>query len=342
MKKVIKILFILALFVGVAVSYVYFGIFEQKINTGGKKEIYFYLKSNSSFDDLVDALVDDKIVSNKAKFAWMADLRNLKGNIYPGRYSLNSDMTWTELVLYLRQGKIDEVKVTFNNVRTLAQLAEKVSKQIEASEDDLLEALTNEEIIAERGYEKEVFLAVFIPNSYKMYWNSSAKDFIDRMLKEYKKFWTKSRLNKAENLKLSPVEVSILASIVQSEQNKFPDEWPIIAGLYLNRLKKGMKLQSDPTIVYAWGDFSIRRVWNKHLTINSPYNTYRFPGLPPGPIRVPASGVIDAVLNYQKHNYIFMCANPKIGGKHAFAISLKQHNANAKIYREFMQKKKIR
>lgn len=342
MKKVIKILFILALFVGVAVSYVYFGIFEQKINTGGKKEIYFYLKSNSSFDDLVDALVDDKIVSNKAKFAWMADLRNLKGNIYPGRYSLNSDMTWTELVLYLRQGKIDEVKVTFNNVRTLAQLAEKVSKQIEASEDDLLEALTNEEIIAERGYEKEVFLAVFIPNSYKMYWNSSAKDFIDRMLKEYKKFWNKSRLKKAENLKLSPVEVSILASIVQSEQNKFPDEWPIIAGLYLNRLKKGMKLQSDPTIVYAWGDFSIRRVWNKHLTINSPYNTYRFPGLPPGPIRVPASGVIDAVLNYQKHNYIFMCANPKIGGKHAFAISLKQHNANAKIYREFMQKKKIR
>lgn len=342
MKKVIKILFVPTLFVGIAVSYVYFGIFEQKINTGGKKEIYFYLKSNSSFDDVVDALVEDKIVSNKAKFAWMADLRNLKGNIYPGRYSLNSDMTWTELVLYLRQGKIDEVKVTFNNVRTLAQLAEKVSKQIEASEDDLLEALTNEEIIAERGYEKEVFLAVFIPDSYKMYWNSSAKDFIDRMLKEYKKFWTKRRLNKAKNLKLSPVEVSILASIVQSEQNKFPDEWPIIAGLYLNRLKKGMKLQSDPTVVYAWGDFSIRRVWNKHLTINSPYNTYRFYGLPPGPIRVPASGVIDAVLNYQKHNYIYMCANPKIGGKHAFAVSLKQHNANAKIYREFMQKKKIR
>ena len=302
----------------------------------------FYLKSNSSFDDLVDALFEDKIVSNKVKFAWMADLRNLNGNIYPGRYSLNSDMTWTDLVLYLRQGKIDEVKVTFNNVRTLAQLAEKVSKQIEASEEDLLDALTNEEIIAERGYEKEVFLAVFIPDSYKMYWNSSAKDFIDRMLKEYKKFWTKRRLNKAKNLKLSPVEVSILASIVQSEQNKFPDEWPIIAGLYLNRLKKGMKLQSDPTVVYAWGDFSIRRVWNKHLTINSPYNTYRFYGLPPGPIRVPASGVIDAVLNYQKHNYIFMCANPKIGGKHAFAVSLKQHNANAKIYREFMQKKKIR
>ena len=342
MKKVIKILFILALFIGIAVSYVYFGIFEQKINTGGKKEIYFYLKSNSSFDDLVDALFEDKIVSNKVKFAWMADLRNLNGNIYPGRYSLNSDMTWTDLVLYLRQGKIDEVKVTFNNVRTLAQLAEKVSKQIEASEEDLLDALTNEEIIAERGDEKEVFLAVFIPDSYKMYWNSSAKDFIDRMLKEYKKFWTKRRLNKAKNLKLSPVEVSILASIVQSEQNKFPDEWPIIAGLYLNRLKKGMKLQSDPTVVYAWGDFSIRRVWNKHLTINSPYNTYRFYGLPPGPIRVPASGVIDAVLNYQKHNYIFMCANPKIGGKHAFAVSLKQHNANAKIYREFMQKKKIR
>ena len=342
MKKIIKILFVLGLLVGIAVSYVYYGVFEQKINTGEKEEVYFYLKSNSSFDDLVEALVNEKIVSSKAKFAWLAELRHLKGNIYPGRYSLKSGMTWTELVLYLRQGKIDEVQVTFNNVRTLKQLAKKVATQIEASEDDLLEQLTNEEIIEERGYAKETFLAVFIPNSYKMYWNASAKEFVDRMVKEHKKFWNKNRLKKAKALKLSPVEVSVLASIVQSEQNRFPEEWPVIAGLYLNRLKKGMKLQSDPTVIYAWGDFTIRRVWNKHLTINNPYNTYRFAGLPPGPIRVPASGVLDAVLDYKKHKYIFMCANPKIGGKHAFAVSLRQHNANAEIYRAFMRKKKIK
>ncbi len=342
MKSIIKILFVLALLVGAGASYIYFGVFEQKINTGEKEEIYFYLKSNSSFDDLIDALVEDKIVSNKAGFAWLADLRHLKGNIYPGRYSLKSGMTWTELVLYLRQGKIDEVQVTFNNVRTLKQLAKKVATQIEASEDDLLEQLTNEEVIEERGYAKETFLAVFIPNSYKMYWNASAKEFVDRMVKEHKRFWNKSRLKKAKALKLSPIEVSVLASIVQSEQNRFPEEWPIIAGLYLNRLKKGMKLQSDPTVIYAWGDFTIRRVWNKHLTINNPYNTYKFTGLPPGPIRVPASGVLDAVLDYKKHKYIFMCANPKIGGKHAFAVSLRQHNANAAIYRAFMRKKKIK
>jgi UPF0755 protein len=342
MMKIIKILFVLALLVGVAVSYVYFGIFEQKINTGEKEEVYFYLNSNTTFDDLVNGLVENEIVSSKAKFAWLAELRNLKGNIYPGRYSLKSNMTWTELVLYLRQGKIDEVQVTFNNVRTLKQLAKKVATQIEASEDDLLEQLTNEEVIAERGYAKETFLAVFIPNSYKMYWNASAKEFVDRMVKEHSRFWNKSRLKKAKALNLSPIEVSILASIVQSEQNRFPDEWPVIAGLYLNRLKKGMKLQSDPTVIYAWGDFTIRRVWNKHLTINNPYNTYKFRGLPPGPIRVPASGVLDAVLDYKKHKYIFMCANPKIGGKHAFAVSLKQHNANAAIYRAFMRKKKIK
>jgi len=342
MKKMFQLLFFLALILGAILAYVYFCVFEQKINTGDKEEVYFYLKSNSSFDDVMDGLVERKIVSSKAKFAWLAELRHLKGNIYPGRYSLNSGMSYTDLVLYLRQGKIDEVQVTFNNVRTLSQLAEKLSDQIEASEDELLYELTNEGIIAERGYAKETFLAVFIPNSYKMYWNSSAKDFVDRMVKEHKKFWNKNRLKKAESLKLSPVEVSTLASIVQSEQNRFPDEWPVISGLYLNRLKKGMKLQSDPTVIYAWGDFTIRRVWNKHLSINNPYNTYKFTGLPPGPIRVPASGVLDAVLDYKKHKYIFMCANPKIGGRHAFAVSLKEHNANAEIYRAFMRKKKIK
>lgn len=342
MKKMFQLLFVLALIFGATLTYVYFCVFEQKINTGDKEEVYFYLKSNSSFDDVVDGLVDGGIVSSKAKFAWLADLRHLKGNIYPGRYSLNSSMSWTDLVLYLRQGKIDEVQVTFNNVRTLSQLAEKLSNQIEASKDELLYELTNEGVVAERGYAKETFLAVFIPNSYKMYWNSSAKDFVDRMVKEHKKFWNKNRLKKAEALKLSPVEVSILASIVQSEQNRFPDEWPVIAGLYLNRLKKGMKLQSDPTVIYAWGDFTMRRVRDKHLSINNPYNTYKFTGLPPGPIRVPASGVLDAVLDYKKHKYIYMCANPKIGGKHAFTVSYKKHLANAEIYRAFMRKKKIK
>tara|TARA_B100000795_G_C22803069_1_gene443022 strand:- start:3496 stop:4527 length:1032 start_codon:yes stop_codon:yes gene_type:complete len=342
MKKIVKISSLLLLLVGLAVAYIYFGVFEQKVNTDGKESVYFYVKSQSTLDDLVDGLLQEKIVDSKAKFAWLAELRNLKGNIYAGRYTIISGMSWTDLVIYLRQGKIDEVQVTFNNVRTLKQLAEKVSLQIEASESDLLEQLVNEELVAERGYQQETFLAVFIPNTYKMYWNSSAKEFVDRMMMEYKRFWNKARMAKAKAINLSPVEVSVLASIVQSEQNRFSDEWPIIAGLYLNRLKKGMKLQSDPTVIYAWGDFTIRRVWNKHLTIDNPYNTYKFTGLPPGPIRVPSSSVLDAVLNYTKHKYIFMCANPKIGGKHSFATTLAGHNLNAAKYRAFMRKSKIR
>lgn len=340
-KKLIKILSVLMLLVALAVAYVYYGVFEQKVNTKDQSSVYFYVKSNSTFEDLVDGLVENEIVSSKAKFAWLAELRNLKGNIYAGRYTIPKGMTWTELVIFLRQGKIDEIQVTFNNVRTLKQLAKKVATQIEASESDLLEQLTNEEVVAGYGYQKETFLAVFIPNTYTMYWNSSATEFVKRMLAEHKRFWNKSRLSKAKKINLSPIEVSVLASIVQSEQNRFHDEWPIIAGLYLNRLKKGMKLQSDPTVIYAWGDFTIRRVWNKHLTIDNPYNTYKYTGLPPGPIRVPASGVLDAVLNATKHNYIFMCANPKIGGKHAFAVNLAQHNVNAEKYRAFMRKKKI-
>lgn len=342
MKKLIGFAFVMLVIAGVVSSYIYFGIFKKEIQTNDQESIHFFIKTNANFDDVVLSLEEQKVINSASKFGWLAELRSLNGNIYPGRYTLKKGMNWSDLILYLRQGKIDEVTVTFNNVRTLEQLAEKVATQIEATEDDLLEELTNSGKVEERGYDKETFLSVFIPNTYKMYWNSSAKEFVDRMEKEHKRFWNSSRMKKANALKLSPVEISVLASIVQSEQNKFADEWPIIAGLYINRLKKGMLLQSDPTVVYAWGDFSMRRVWSKHLKIDHPYNTYKYKGLPPGPIRVPSSGVIDGVLNYKKHKYLYMCANPKIGGKHAFANSYKQHLRNAAIYSAYMNKKKIR
>lgn len=342
MKKLIGFAGLMLVIAGVISCYIYFGIFKKEIATNDQESIHFFIKTNASFDDVIEGLEKEGIISSASKFGWLAELRSLNGNIYPGRYTFQSGMTWSELVLYLRQGKIDEVTVTFNNVRTLEQLAEKVAKQIEATEEELLNELTQQEKIEERGYGKEAFLSVFIPNTYKMYWNSSAKEFVDRMVKEHKRFWNSDRLKKANALKLSPSEISVLASIVQSEQNKYADEWPIIAGLYINRLKKGMLLQSDPTVVYAWGDFTMRRVWSKHLKIDHPYNTYKYKGLPPGPIRVPASGVIDGVLNYKKHKYLYMCANPKIGGKHAFANSYKEHLRNAAIYSAYMNKKKIR
>lgn len=342
MKKLIGFVSIMLVVSGLISSYVYFGIFKKEINTKDKESIHFFIKTGAEFNDVISALEDQEIINSASKFGWLAELRSLEGNIYPGRYTLKEGMNWSELIVYLRQGKIDEVTVTFNNVRTLEQLATKVAIQIEASESDLLDELTNSKKVEERGYDKETFLSVFIPNTYKMYWNASAREFVDRMIKEHKRFWNSSRMKKAKALKLSTVEVSVLASIVQSEQNKHADEWPIIAGLYINRLKKGMLLQSDPTVVYAWGDFSMRRVWSKHLKIDHPYNTYKYKGLPPGPIRVPSSGVIDGVLNYKKHKYLYMCANPKIGGKHAFANSYREHLKNAAIYSAYMNKKKIR
>ena len=339
MKKIIKFLaFIVIVSLGL-LSYVYFGVFEKQVQLGENKTIYFYIKSTDKFSDVIYNLDSLEIASGKS-FAWLAELRSYgENNIYPGRYTLNSSMTYSDLVIYLRSGQIDEVNVTFNNVRTLSQLAEKIAKQIEASYDELNDEFNNPE---NYGYDQSTFLAVFIPNTYKMYWTTSAKEFVKRMLSEYNTFWNKKRKEKANQMDLTPIEVSTLASIVQSEQMSHSDEWPIIAGLYFNRLQKGIKLQSDPTVIYAWGDFSINRVYFKHLKINSKYNTYKYKGLPPGPIRIPDIRVLDAVLNYKKHAYIYMCAKPEFSGRHAFATNGSDHKKNAKKYREFLNKNNVR
>ena len=338
MKKVFKYLSGIALIGAFAVLYIYFGVFENKISLGEKESAFFYIKSTDGFEEVMTSLDSLEIVS-KGKFAWLADLRSFSGkNIYPGRYTLKAGMTYSDLVVFLRSGQIDEVTITFNNVRTLDQLAGKVAGQIEATEAEIAAELKNP---SKYGYEEETFLAAFIPNTYKMYWNTSAETFVKRMVSEHKKFWTGERRDKATKMSLTPVEVSTLASIVQSEQTKHADEWPVIAGLYFNRLKKGIKLQSDPTVVYAWGDFGMKRIYFKHLKIDSKYNTYKYSGLPPGPIRVPDSQVLDAVLNYKKHNYIFMCAKPEFSGKHAFAVTNAEHERNANKYRSFLNKNKV-
>lgn len=341
MKGIIKFT-VSVLIVGLLVAgYLYFGVFKKTINTNDQPHVYFYIKSNDKFENVIERLNEEKITEGWG-FSWLAELRNLNGNIYPGRYTLKKGLTYNELVIFLRTGKRDEVTITFNNVRTLNQLAEKVADQIEPSVEELKSYLNKTSTAEELGYSPNTFLALFIPNTYKMYWNTTPQDFVQRMKLEYDKFWNAARLAKAKQIGLTPVEVSVLASIVQSEQNKFSDEWPVIAGLYINRLKKGMKLQSDPTVVYAWGDFGIKRVYYKHLKIDSKYNTYKYYGLPPGPIRVPSPQVIDAVLNYAKHQYIYMCAKPKFSGRHNFARTNREHEANAAKYRMFLRENKVR
>ena len=205
---------------------------------------------------------------------------------------------------------------------------------------EILDLFSDENMILEFGFNTETFRAMFIPNTYEFYWTTSADEFAKRMKTEYDRFWDKSRKAKAEEIGLSPEEVIILASIVQSETIK-KDELETVAGLYINRLKKDIRLQADPTIKYAVGDYSLKRVLTKHLEIDSPYNTYKNVGLPPGPIAFPEITTIDAVLNYEKHKYLYMCAKEDFSGYHNFAQTLSQHNRNAAKYRKALDKKRI-
>jgi UPF0755 protein len=230
-------------------------------------------------------------------------------------------------------GRQVPVKLGFHQVRNVEDLAGRVGKKIEADSTSLMEFLTDSAWTrAHFHLNPEQAGVIFLPNTYDMYWATPAEAFLLKMKKEYDAFWTEERSQQAEKQGLTLPEVSILASIVQMEQAKLSEEWPRIAGLYLNRLRLGMKLQADPTVKFALGDFSLRRLYNGHLQVDSPYNTYRYAGLPPGPIFIPEPGAIDAVLQAESHNYIYMCANADLSGRHAFAENYDTHLRLAKAY----------
>lgn len=273
------------------------------------------------------------IVNDMVSFSFLARLSGYDKAIVPGRYVLRTNMTNLQALKVLKSGRQEAVKVTFSYVRLRKELAEKITKNIGISPDEFNEALDEFVATNKEGFTKDNVLCMFIPNTYEVYFNISPTDFIARMNSEYKKFWNEDRKNKAKEVGLTPIEISILASIVQAESVK-ADEAPIIAGLYLNRLKKDIALQADPTLVFALGDFTLKRVLNGHKQIKSPYNTYKYPGLPPGPINVPQVASIDAVLNYQHHDYYYMCAKEDFSGYHKFAHNLEDHNKNARRYQK--------
>jgi len=301
---------------------------------------YIYVKTSWSRSELVNYLYAERILVDTSSFIWVA---NQKGFIQPkaGRYLLENGMSNNALVNLLRSGKQKPVKLTFNSIRTLEDLAGRVAGQIEADSTELIKVLKNPQIASKYGFSTSTFISMFLPNTYEIYWNTSAKEFIQRMASEYKRFWTAERKAKAGALGLSQSEVAILASLVQAEQMQHREERPKVAGLYINRLKRGMRLQSDPTLIYALGDFTIKRVLNKHKELNSPYNTYKRVGLPPGPINLPEISSLKAVLNYEKHGYIFMCAKADFSGYHNFAKTNAQHNIYANQYRRELNRRRI-
>lgn len=312
----------------------------SNIFTDGKEEISFYIPTNADFSTVKDSLYSKDLIIHKNDFEWYAKKRNYCQYVKPGHYVLSDGMTTHELINMLNLGHQTPVQVVFNNIRTKEQFAARISEQIEADSSSIIEAALHDEELISRGFNDNNIACLFIPNTYEFYWNTDATEFIDRMKTEYDIFWNNERLKKAENLDLTPIEVIILASIVDKETLKI-EEMPRIAGVYLNRLKRNWALQADPTLVFAVGDFSITRVLDVHKKVESPYNTYKYRGLPPGPICIPSISAIDAVLNAENHKYLYFCAKEDLSGYHNFAKTISEHNRNAEKYRKALDNRKI-
>ena len=334
---------VLALFLVVSVLgiLIYKKLFSPNLLLGKQSDQYLYIPTDSKFDDVVAALHSKNLLLDEKSFRWTAHQMKYENNVKAGRYHLKQKMSNKELVALLRSGEQEPLDVVFNNIRTKEQLAEKVGAQIEGKSSAILNLLNDPDYTKELGFKPENILSMFIPNTYEMYWNTSADKFIRKMKKEYDKFWTAARLNKARKIELTPVQISVIASIVQLESNKV-DEKPVIAGVYVNRYKKDWKLEADPTLVYALGDFTINRVLNVYKEIDSPYNTYKYKGLPPGPICLPTVSSLDAVLNYMEHDYMYFCAKEDFSGYHSFASTYSKHLENARRFQKALDRRGIK
>lgn len=342
MKQYLKfglVIFVVGLLVGVLFLFRYYILFRAS-NVTVKSETLIYIPTGSSYNDVLSILEKSKVIKSTERFKRVASYYDYPKTIKPGCYAFRPGMSNSSMVKMLKYGHQKPVKVTFTGMRTWQQLAQHIGAQIEADSLSLLHYFMADTVALNRGFTPATFMAMFIPNTYEFYWNTNALGFINRMQKEYNRFWNDNRVQQSSALGLTPIEVSTLASIVEEETN-VKSEMPIIAGVYINRLHKGIPLQADPTVKFAVGDFSIRRVLTRHLAVDSPYNTYRYKGLPPGPIRIPSAFVIDAVLNAQKHNYLYFCASPDFSGRHLFAKRLAEHNRNAAEYRRALNKVKI-
>lgn len=295
---------------------------------------------DDTFDSLRNKLYDTRIVDDVLSFSFVAKVLGYQDNVKPGLYLFDSKMTNLQAVRRLRAGDQIPIDLTFNNVRFKEDLVEKITINSGIDKTEFLNLLNDESYANELGFTKETVMAMFIPNTYEVYWTISSKELFKRMKNEYDKFWNSDRKARAKAIGLSPMEVSTLAAIVQDECS-IGSESPKIAGLYVNRIKKNMLLQADPTVKFALGDFSIQRLLTADTRIDSPYNTYKYRGLPPGPINLPTIASLESVLNYEKHDYIYMCAKEDFSGFHRFAKTLKEHNKNARLFQNEMNRRKI-
>lgn len=300
---------------------------------------YIYIDETKDFENVVEQLNKMNLPSEKI-LRIISDRLRYPHAVKSGRYEVVDGMTMIDVVRMLRSGNQKAVNLTFNNIRTEENLAGRISNQLMLDSVELLNALSDRLVAEKYGFDENTFVSMFIPNTYQVFWDTGVDNLLKRMKREYNSYWSDDRKAKADRLGLTPIQVSILASIVEEEAT-YADEYPIVAGLYLNRLERGMKLEADPTVKYAIGDFALRRILFRHLEVESPYNTYRVEGLPPGPIRVPSVAAIDATLSPQSHKYLFMCAKDDLSGRHNFAVTHAEHARNAARYQRALNERGI-
>ena len=338
LKKILLVIGVVLMVALVGAFWAYSIVFSDNVKL--TKPTSIYIKTGTSYADLLNQLKDMDVLSSWSGFETLAGKMNLPNNIHPGHYIVTENLSNIDLIRKFRGAHQEPIKVTFNKHRTVEELAQTISQQIEADSATFVTLLKDRAYLKQFNLDTNTILAKFIPNTYELYWNTTAEKFTKKMLKAADDFWNDERMAKATLLNLSKLEVITLASIVEEESNK-SDELARVAGVYLNRLKKGWHLQADPTVKFAAQDFTIKRILNKHLKIDSPYNTYKVIGLPPGPICLPSTKTIDAVLNAEKHNYMYFCAREDFSGYHNFAQTLTEHNANARNYHKALNKRKI-
>lgn len=330
------------LIVAATAAYIgYKSILAPAVNS--EQAVYIQIRPSDNTSTIEQLLTSETDIERMALRSFVPLMKHYKydTSVKPGNYAIRPGDSMRDICLRLLSGNQTPVRLVVPSVRTLDRLAGAIGKQLMTDSAAIATTLSNKLLIDSLGYTNETFPALFLPNTYEVYWTMTPEQFVARMKKEYDRYWNAERRTKAQALGLTPEEVATLASIVDEETNK-NDEKPLVAGLYLNRLNRGILLQADPTVKYAHGKFDLRRILLAHLTIDSPYNTYKYAGLPPGPIRIPSISGIEAVLNPAKHNYIYMCAKEDFSGYHNFATTLSLHNANARRYQQALNLRGIR
>jgi UPF0755 protein len=340
-NKRLKIFILLFSLVSAMFSYYVWQVFKTpNFRVEADQPFELFIPEKSTYESVLDTLKKHDLVRDQLSFRFLAKVLNYPDKVRPGRYIIHSEMGNWELLRKLRNGRQDAYKVVINNFRLKEDIAGRIARQTAYDSAAIYAILDSTELMQKWGFNAETSPAIFVPNTYEVNWTTSFPEFLSKMNKSHVKFWTDKRKADAGKLGLTPIQVTILASIVYGE-SKNASEQSRVAGVYWNRLQINMPLQADPTVVFAWKDFTIKRVTSKYTALNSPYNTYKNKGLPPGPISIVSGDVIDRVLNLERHKYIYFCAKADFSENHAFAVTYEEHMKNASDYQKALDQRKI-